>query len=394
MAGGVLTGTVYVDNRTFEITLDEDGEYNVAELDPAAYPTDDPEHDAAAVAEVGDAALDGTGTSVVAADTFTTGTPVRIDVMIVWTPKAELNQGGAAAMASLALSAVANANLVYANSGVNAELNLVHTGAVTFTENPTSISTDLTALKGTTDGKMDNVHTLRNTYGADLVTLIGAGYRSSGSCGIAGVMVTVSGSFATNAFNIVDRTCAIGNLSYAHEVGHNQGLHHDPANASSSSSYPYAYGYQEPSGYFRTVLSYGNSTRVPYLSNPTVVYSGLPTGTASQDNARALTNNLTTVAAFRSVAASTASACTVTLSSTALTFGAGTNTKSLTVTAPAGCAWSAVTSTAGWVTLSTTSGTGSGVVKITTTANTGPVRRTSITVAGITVAIKQRAPSI
>lgn len=397
MARGVLTGTVFTDNRTFEITLDEDGEYEVIELDPAAYPTDDPEHDAAAVADVADAAPDaapdGAGTAVVAADTFTTGTPVRIDVMIVWTPKAEQDQGGAAAMASMALSAVANANLVYANSGVNAELNLVHTGAVTFTET-TSISNDLTALKGTTDGKMDNVHALRNTYGADLVTLIGAGYRSSGSCGIAGVMVTVSGSFATNAFNIVDRSCAIGNLSYAHEVGHNQGLHHDPANASSSSSYPYAYGYQEPSGYFRTVLSYGSSTRVPYLSNPTVAYSGLPTGTASQDNARALTNNLSTVAAFRGATASPTSACTVTLSSTALTFGAGTNTKSLTVTAPAGCAWSAVTSTAGWVTLSTTSGTGSGVVKITTTANTGPVRRTSITVAGITVAIKQRAPSI
>ena len=39
---GVLTGTVFFDNRTFEVTIDPDGEYTVAELDPAAFPTDDP----------------------------------------------------------------------------------------------------------------------------------------------------------------------------------------------------------------------------------------------------------------------------------------------------------------------------------------------------------------
>jgi hypothetical protein len=46
-----------------------------------------------------------------------------------------------------------------------------------------------------------------------------------------------------------------GYLSYAHEVGHNEGLQHDPPNSSVSPAYPYAYGYQDPSGAFRTVLS-------------------------------------------------------------------------------------------------------------------------------------------
>ncbi len=397
MARGVLTGTVFVDNRTFEITLDADGDYSVVEIASEAYPTDDPEHDEAeaAVPDAADLAAGAAGSA--AAGTSLDGTPTVIDVMIVWTPKAELDQGGPAAMASLALSAVANANLVYANSGVNAELNLVHSGLVTYTENPSSISTDLTALKGTTDGKMDNVHTLRNAYGADLVTLIGSGYRGAGTCGIAGVMITVSTSFATNAFNIVDRTCAVGNLSYAHEVGHNQGLHHDPANASSTSSYPYAYGYQDPSGYFRTALSYGSSSRVPYLSNPMVSYSGLPTGTPGQDNARALRNNLSTIAAFRSTAGSTAGSpsCTYAVSTTLLKFGSSANTKSLSVTAPTGCAWNvSLSGTASWVTVSTMSGTGNGVVKITTSANTGPGRSTSLTVATKSVTIKQRTPSL
>ena len=50
--------------------------------------------------------------------------------MIVWTPNAEAAAGGRAAMESLALASVANANLVYANSGINAQLNLVYAAPV------------------------------------------------------------------------------------------------------------------------------------------------------------------------------------------------------------------------------------------------------------------------
>jgi hypothetical protein len=78
---------------------------------------------------------------------------------------------------------------------------------------------------------------------------------------------------------------AAGNLSYAHEVGHNEGLHHDPANATGTPAYPYAYGYQDPGGAFRTVLSYGGAQRVPFFSSPNVSYNGLPTGTSNQNNA-------------------------------------------------------------------------------------------------------------
>jgi hypothetical protein len=80
-------------------------------------------------------------------------------------------------------------------------------------------------------------------------------------------MGTASTSFAPWAFNVVDQSCAAGYLSYAHEVGHNEGLQHDPANASVSPAYPYAYGYQDPSGAFRTVLAYGGAQRVPFFSN-------------------------------------------------------------------------------------------------------------------------------
>ena len=39
---GVLAGTVFVEGATFEITYAGDGLYDVRELDPTAFPTDDP----------------------------------------------------------------------------------------------------------------------------------------------------------------------------------------------------------------------------------------------------------------------------------------------------------------------------------------------------------------
>jgi hypothetical protein len=400
VARGVLTGTVFADHRTFEIAIEPDGQYSVAELDPSAFPTDDPVFERPqfeVLADPGSYVESGDVTAAPTTDSLESGTPVQIDVMIVWTPKAESAAGGRAAMDSLALSSVANANLVYSNSGVNAQLRLVHAAPVDYVETGSNITGDHDALVATADGRIDNVHTLRSQYGADVVTLIGDGYRSAGYCGIGYLMTSVTTSFASLAFNVVDRTCAVGNLSYAHEVGHNQGLHHDPANAGGGASTPYAFGYQDPSGYFRTVLSYGGATRIPYLSNPGVFYNGLATGTSSQDNARALNANAGTVAAFRSVGGTTTpttpTACSYSVSTTSLSFSSSGGSKSVSVTAPTGCSWSSANDAgASWVALSTAGGSGSGSVTVTVAANTGSSRSTTVTIAGTQVAVNESAP--
>ncbi|WP_157899482.1 reprolysin-like metallopeptidase [Luteitalea pratensis] len=399
---GVLTGTVFADSRTFEISIDPDGQYSVAELDPGAFPTDDPVVDDVRfeILNVPDGFVEDAAS--VAAPTVASvlsGTPVQIDVMIVWTPRTEAAAGGQAAMESLALASVENANLVYANSGVNAQLRLVYGAKVNWVE--TDITNDLYAVRGTGDGKLEEVHTLRTQYGADVVSLIGEGYVSAGACGIGSLMSTVSTSFASNAFNVVDRTCAVGNLSYAHEVGHNEGLHHDPANASSTPSAPYAYGYQDPSGFFRTVMSYGGATRIPYLSSPANQYNGIVTGTPSQDNVRALNATIGTVAAFKSTSGGTTTApppaptptpCTYSVSTTSLTFPSAGGSKSVTVTAPSGCSWSTANDSAStWVNLNTAGGSGSGSVTVTAAANTGSARSATVTIAGKTVAVSESA---
>ena len=320
--------------------------------------------------------------------------------MVVWTPRAETAAGGKAAMESLAQASVANANLVYANSGVNAQLRLVYGAVVSYVENGSNISGDLSAVRTAGDGVLDVVHTLRTQYGADVVTLIGEGYRAAGRLWRRQPHDHDQYLFAPYAFNVVDRTCAVGNLSYAHEVGHNEGLQHDPANASSAPSATYAYGYQDPSGYFRTVMAYGSATRIAYLSSPANQYNGMVTGTSSQDNVRALNATIGTVAAFKSVGGGTSTppppaptTCTYSVSTTSLSFAAAGGSKSVTVTAPTGCSWSTANDTAStWVSLSTTGGSGSGSVTVTTAANTGSARSTTVTIAGKTVAVSESAP--
>ena len=392
---GVMTGTVTGHGHAFEIAPDVNGTYVVNELDSASFPTDDPvgfnlEPDIAPDV-AGDVAGGGSGAGATGADT---SGPV-IDAMVLWTPAARNAVGGTTdAIQSLVLAAVANANVAYANSGVHAQLRLVYSGEVNYTETPSDISGDITALSTSGDGKIDQAQSLRAQYGADVVTLIGNGYAANGSCGIGFIMSTVSTSFAPYAYTVVDQSCAAGYLSYAHELGHNEGLQHDPANAGSSPSYPYAYGYQDPAGQFRTVLSYGGATRIPYFSSPLVNYNNMPTGTTSQDNARALNNNVLTVSNFVASAGGVGSQtvttpCTYTLSSSAVTFSAPAASASLTVSTDATCGWS-TSSGAAWITV-TAGKTGTGTATISVSPNTGADRTGTVTVAGIPVAVTQKA---
>ena len=380
VVNGVMTGTVFLDGRSFEITSDPDGDYTIAELDPAAFPTEDPPLDAP------DAAADQAGTGQTGAATIAADGLVEIDVMVVWTPGARVATGGTAAIQSVVLAAVANANLAYTNSLVGARLRLVHSSEVAFTET-TNIASDLGALRLNGDGKLDVVHSLRQQYGADVVTLLGNGYASAGACGVGYLMGLPSTSFAANAFNVVDRTCAVGYLSYAHEVGHNQGLQHDPGSASGTPSYTYAYGYQDPGGLFRTVLAYGSATRIPFLSSPAVQYLARVTGTSTQDNARALRGTAPVVAAFRATVVNPT--CSYTVTPTALSFQAGSGTATVSVTTTSGCSWTS-SSGASWATVSGAA-TGSGTATVAVSANGTTSRSATVVVAGTNVTVGQAA---
>jgi peptidyl-Asp metalloendopeptidase len=187
---------------------------------------------------------------------------------------------------------------------------LVHSAEVAYTETG-NLSTDLGRLRSTTDGYIDNVHTLRNTYKADLVSLFVA--NGGSYCGMAYVMTSVSTSFATNGFSVVDKDCATGYYSFGHEMGHNMGARHDRyVDGTDGSPYKYNHGHYYAAGKWRTVMAYNDGcsaagtscTRVPYWSNPNKFYNGVATGvsstsTGAADNRLTLNNTAYTVANFR-----------------------------------------------------------------------------------------------
>jgi hypothetical protein len=228
-----------------------------------------------------------------------------IDVLVVYTPQARSAMGGTNAIENEITLAVANANAAYTASQINTQLNMVHLTEVSYNESD-GYSDHLYRLTDPSDGYMDNVHDLREEYAADMVSLI---VNDGQYCGIAWVMYDVSPDFADSAFSVTTWYCAAGNLTFAHELGHNMGCLHDRANSGpGGGAYYYSYGYQQPNEIFRTVMSYNcpsGCPRVSRFSNPDVAYAGHPTGVpiSEPDSAHnALTINQTafTIANFRS----------------------------------------------------------------------------------------------
>jgi hypothetical protein len=141
---------------------------------------------------------------------------------------------------------------------------------------------------------MDNVHNLRDQHAGDVVVLITA---TGDACG----RVVDIGEGATEAFAVVRWDCAIGNYSFAHEIGHLLGGRHD--NDPNDNPFPYGHGFNYGPGNWRTVMSVNlNLDRIGYWSNPDVTLGGVPMGTASDhDNVRVWENRAGTVANFRIV---------------------------------------------------------------------------------------------
>lgn len=218
-----------------------------------------------------------------------------IDVMVVYTTSAKNGAGGLNGIQAKINLAVAETNTGYSTSLVDQRLVLVHTEEMVGYNEPASMSTMLSDLRGTNDGKMDQVHALRNQHGADTVTLIN---QNGGYCGIAYLMGNVSAGFASNAFSVTKSSCATGYYSFGHELGHNMGSTHDPGNGSGA-AYFYGYGYRTPNSQYRTVMAYSPGTRVDRYSSPLISYAGFVMGATSQDNSRSMNNTASTVAAWR-----------------------------------------------------------------------------------------------
>ena len=274
-----------------QIVFAGDGAYQISELDPIESTT------CGAVSAPKPVGGDGGAVPVPAGDASTT-----IDVMVLYTADARVGAGGTAGIQSQIDLAIAEANTCYSNSGINATLNLVYRGEVSYTET-SDANTDLTRLQAPSDGKLDNVQTLRTQYGADLVCLVVEGMNTY--AGLGYIMSPVSTNFVNYGYSVVKRQYLTGAYTFPHELGHNLGCNHDRDNAQGSGSQTYSYGYRfdVSSTTYRTVMAYAPGTRIPYFSNPAVNYLGAATGIATgqtneANNALSISNSVATVAAF------------------------------------------------------------------------------------------------
>ena len=224
-------------------------------------------------------------------------------MLVAYTDGAAAQAGGTAAVESLAAMSVAVSNDAFTASNVNLRFALRGTVQSSGTSSDASSAT-LGALRSVGDGSYDNVHGIRDQVGADLVSLLVA---SGGPyCGIA-----YYPAGAASGFSVVAQSCAVGNLSFPHELGHNLGASHDRY-VEPSSYYPNGYGYVNKSDAWRTIMAYNNDcadsgftcTRIARFSNPAVSYAGAPTGIPAgqpnaADNRTAIDAGAAAVAAYR-----------------------------------------------------------------------------------------------
>lgn len=280
---GSVSGLIYSKNAVYEIVPKGDSQILV-ELDQRLFPP-------CAGGIVGDEK----GISPVRAAVPLAGVDSgdRIDVLILYTAAVRASAGGDTQIQTIAQQAVDAANTAYINSKIRQRVRLVGAQFTTMTETG-DFSSEINNLRANPDAA-----TARDALKADLVDMF---TNSTAACGIGNLMGSVGGN-PNNAFTVTARTCAVGNLSFAHEIGHNMASHHNPENGGTA-TYPYGYGHYVD-GSYRTVMSYvdpcpSGCTRVAYFSNPNVIFNGQPTGIDNaRDNARSINNTADWIANYR-----------------------------------------------------------------------------------------------
>ena len=233
-----------------------------------------------------------TGASIAPADSGDV-----IDVLVAYTPTARTLAGNIDALIRLFFD---DTNRYYANSLILPRVRLAHSYEVDYRQADDSLRTDLARLRAHDDGYIDEIHAKRNQYGADLIALlVGRRYMY---CGFANIYY----GGEHGGFSVTAQECS--SYTFAHELGHNQGAHHDPGtnmlNESLVLGFPYGQGFCNSRSNWRTVMSYNFQEscrpRVPYFSNPKISYRGTPTGyERTRHNVRVINETAFHVANFR-----------------------------------------------------------------------------------------------
>lgn len=216
---------------------------------------------------------------------------VVIDTVVGYDREARIADGGVAGIEARIIASVDQMNTAFNNSRVT-ETEVVLLGTI---EDPNyafpgSINGDmgnadeLGQLNNETDGVLDTVSDFRRALGADQNTFVLKDV--DGASGIA---------FRPGRSMILARTYMTSTrITFAHEFGHNIGARHSWGDSSADlSTTVHNYGWRfDPPGMtvpVRTIMAYdwgwGEGARIPFYSNPKVLYAGAKTGAEDGYNA-------------------------------------------------------------------------------------------------------------
>lgn len=244
-------------------------------------------------------------TPLVHSEALVAGGPIEITIAQAATPAVLAANGGLAGVTALAARLVAALNLAWSRDPQTANLTARLVAVYDIRDflpawpvvESGHILTDLDTFASQVSYSKSPLAVYRAALGADLMLLL---TNSIDACG-----VSYEGPAADVACGAVSASCAEGNWSWAHEIGHLFGLNHNVGDASACGPTGVGYG---GSSLFRTIMSYTGGPRTGYYSDPDVIHEvyGVPVGTSATQAAACLATTAPTVAAFRASVDTTA----------------------------------------------------------------------------------------
>lgn len=225
-------------------------------------------------------------------DTFSDGT--FVDVLAVYSADAIATDPSIVATIT---NIIDETNQSLASSCINFRLRLVHTEQIAYAETLQG-SQVLECLSEESDGCMDNVHSLRDAHGADIVSFWQANPIAIAYLAPLGESNPVAGFNANSVYGAI-----VTSAAFRHEFGHNMGIQHDrysddKSNYKYSESYKSAFAYVDIANNFSTNVARGASCyyadlgceATAHYSNPRILRYGHPMGIPGIADAAAIAN--------------------------------------------------------------------------------------------------------